>query len=491
MMAMLFPGFPHAETLSAWREQVAQALRQGQRLLSLFGRTQAPSRHVVVTALLLTHGGLTVLRGQGQLGETYQSLSTEFPAAQIYERELWEQTGIVPTQHPWLKPVRFEGAGLGQCDAYPFFSMRGAEIHEVGVGPIHAGVIEPGHFRFQCHGETVHHLEIQLGYQHRGIESLLLLRPPHMQSALVESLVGDSVIAYASAYFGALEQLALRPAAVAVEASRAIALELERMAMHVATLTGLATDLAFGQASGTYQRLRTALINATQKICGNRFGKGWIRSGCAAPLNKTQRAELAQTLEHFLRDFVQVNHLVRTRRSVQTRFQGIGVLTTQAAIDLGLTGVIARASAVPFDLRSALPHALNAEHTPITQSTGDCWARMCQRMEEAEASAQWLLLQLANTACDLECHSSQSPAHAATDWPLSPNTLAISVIEGVRGVVMVAMETDGTGRPLHIKVQDPSLANWFGLAQALRGQQISDFPICNKSFDLSYCGNDL
>jgi Ni,Fe-hydrogenase III large subunit len=342
-----------------------------------------------------------------------------------------------------------------------------------------------------CHGETVHHLEIQLGYQHRGVESLLLQRPPQHQGALVESVVGDSVIAYASAFHATLEQLSLQPTAPAVQASRAMALELERIAMHLATLTGLTTDIAYQQPAATYQRLRTAIINATQRVCGNRFGKGWIRPGCAAPLDAALRADLVQTLQAFLRDFVQVNTLVCSSRSVRARFQGVGTLAPQAAHELGLTGVVARASAVALDMRQALPNGLYLLLAPTTETTGDCWARMRVRMREAQASAEWLLERLGDPALDLESPAPHTAAAVQTDWPLMPHTLALSVVEGVRGPVLVAIETDHAGVPLHIKLQDPSLSNWFGLAQALRGQQISDFPICNKSFDLSYCGNDL
>lgn len=492
----LIPMFPaHTGTLplQQWREQVAYRLSAGQRLLSLFGRpaqAHAPSE-VLVTAVLLAAQGLEVLRGLASAGDPYPALTPQFPAAQIFERELWEQTGVVPSGHPWLKPVRLEGARQGNASAYPFFKMRGAEVHEVGVGPIHAGVIEPGHFRFMCHGETVHHLEIQLGYQHRGVESLLLQRPPPQLGALVESIVGDSVIAYASAFHSTLEQLSLQAALPAVQASRAMALELERIAVHLSTLAGLCTDIAYQQPAGTYQRLRTAIINATQRICGNRFGKGWIRPGCAAPLDGALRADLAHTLHDFLHDFAQVNALVCASRSARARFQGVGILAQQTAQELGLTGVVARASAVALDMRQALPNGLFVRVDPITEPSGDCWARMRVRMREAQASAQWLLERLGDAALDLSCPAPHTAAAVQTLWPLVPHTLALTVVEGVRGPVMVALETDHAGRLLHAKIQDPSLANWFGLAQALRGQQISDFPICNKSFDLSYCGNDL
>jgi Ni,Fe-hydrogenase III large subunit len=189
-------------------------------------------------------------------------------------------------------------------------------------------------------------------------------------------------------------------------------------------------------------------------------------------------------LQAFLPDLQQVNALFSSSRSTQARLQGVGTVSTQTAQDLGLCGVVARASGVATDVRQTLP--------VITQSTGDCWARARQRMAEMEASTQWLIDQL--TDSDLNLTDTPDPYAAVTargEWLLAPNAMVVSLIEGVRGPVMVALETDAQGQLLHAKVQDPSLANWFGLAFALRKQQISDFPICNKSFDLSYCGNDL
>lgn len=475
---------------------VLRGLEAQNSLISWFGRaaTASEATGVIVTAVLLTPEGLRVLRGHAQAGQSYPSLTTRFPAAQIFERELWEQTGLLPEGHPWLKPVRFEGTRQGQMADYPFFKVRGTEVHEVGVGPIHAGVIEPGHFRFMCHGEEVQHLEIQLGYQHRGVENLLLGKPPQRLTPLVESIAGDSVLAYAWAFNAALENLANQSAPQATHASRAIGLELERIAMHLATLTGLATDIAYLQPAGTYQRLRTAIINASQRVCGNRFGKGWIRPGAATPISDALRADLLKTLRAFQVDFLQVNTLMRSSRSTQARFYGVGKVTAQAARDLGLTGVVARASGLDGDLRRALPDGLYAAHPPaaITRKHGDCWARMSQRMLEAQASAEWLIERLSDATLNLvDTPDPFARGDQASHWQLAPSSQCVSLIEGARGPVMVALETDATGQLIHAKVQDPSLANWFGLAYALRAQQISDFPICNKSFDLSYCGNDL
>ncbi|MBP7790491.1 MAG: hypothetical protein KA024_01520, partial [Zoogloea sp.] len=290
-------------------------------------------------------------------------------------------------------------------------------------------------------------------------------------------------------YCAAVEALSNSPVSLETDLLRGIALEMERIAMHVATLNGLATDVAFLQGGGTYGRLRTAIINATQRVCGNRFGRGWLRPGRARELSEVLRQDLIQTLTAFARDFTEINELMLASLSVKARFQGTGIVSTKTAQELGLVGVVARASGVEIDTRVQLPGRVY-ERFPaelITESSGDCWARMKQRMREADASVQWLLKVLGDTALDL----SGSAAPDALGKPLAPETLCLSLIEGTRGPVVQVLETSSQGQLLHYKVQDPSLPNWFGLAMALRDNDISDFPICNKSFDLSYCGNDL
>jgi Ni,Fe-hydrogenase III large subunit len=474
-------------SLDGWAEACAASLEGGARLLALFGRVEG--EEIVVTAVLQTPGaGLELLRSRAPRGASYPSLTARFASAQMPERELWEQTGLVPDGHPWLKPVRFEGNRQQRMDEYPFFTVRGSDVHEVGVGPIHASVIEPGHFRFMCHGERVAHLEIQLGYQHRGVEALLLKRPPLALTTTIESIAGDSSIAYAWGYCAAVEALAGLQLQPEVELVRAVALELERIAMHLVALTGLATDIAFLQGGATYGRLRTAIINATQRVCGNRFGRGWLRpGGVRHALDETLRRDLLQTLEAFGRDFREVNELMLAARSVQSRFQGTGTVSTQAAIDIGLVGLAARASGVPVDARRDLPGRLYTDHRidMLTESGGDCWARMRLRMREIEESLRWLNRVMAAPELDL------GPRAPERFGRLYPDTVCMAVREGFRGPVVQVLETDAGGRLLHYKVQDPSMLNWFGLAQAVRENEISDFPICNKSFDLSYCGNDL
>ncbi|CAN7760197.1 NADH-quinone oxidoreductase subunit C [Variovorax sp. LjRoot84] len=474
--------------LAEWAGCCAQALGAGDRMITLFGRPDANDEVVVTAVLQGNEGQLSVLRGRGKCHASFPSLTPRHPAVQMFERELWEQTGLTPVGHPWLKPVRYEGPRQQRMAEHPFFKVRGQEIHEVGVGPIHASVIEPGHFRFMCHGEQVHHLEIQLGYQHRGVEALLLRRPPLALTSLVESIVGDSSIAYAWGYCAAVEALSGAQVSTESDLVRGVALELERVAMHLAGLTGLATDIAFLQGGATYGRLRTAVINASMRACGSRFGRGWLRpGGVRFGITDELRRDLLATIAAFAKDIAEVNDLMLNARSVQSRFQGVGVVSNGAAQDIGLVGLVGRASGVAVDMRISLPGQLYTSHPVrfLTEETGDCWARLKLRMREIDESVRWLTQVLETPGLDL---AATTPVPIG---PLCPDTLCVSVREGFRGPVVQAFETGVDGRLVHYKVQDPSLLNWFGLALALRDNEISDFPICNKSFDLSYCGNDL
>ena len=474
--------------LTEWAGSCALAMAAGGVLMTLFGRPGSGDEVITTAVLQGAHGRLDVLRGRGQCGQSFPSLTARYPCAQMFERELWEQTGLTPEGHPWLKPVRYEGARQQHMNEHPFFTVRGQEVHEVGVGPIHASVIEPGHFRFMCHGERVQHLEIQLGYQHRGVEQLLLRRPALALTSLVESIVGDTSIAYAWGYCAAIEALSGAQVEPESDLVRGIALEFERIAMHLVALTGMATDIAFLQGGATYGRLRTAIINATMRVCGSRFGRGWLRpGGVRFGIADDRRRDLLATIGAFAGDMAQVNDLVLSARSVQSRFQGVGIVTRKAAQEIGLVGLAARASGVSIDTRTGLPGRLYTAHpiTALTEDTGDCWARLKLRMREIDESVRWLTQLLQAPEHDLA-----TPA-LATIEPLWRGALCVSVREGFRGPVVQVLETGEDGRLVHYKVQDPSLLNWFGLALAVRDNEISDFPICNKSFDLSYCGNDL
>jgi len=202
--------------------------------------------------------------------KSYECFTQFVPAFHIFEREFYEQFGIKPLNHPWLKPVR------QNLDEYNFFEMEGEEVHQVAVGPIHAGVIEPGHFRFMCNGETVYHLEIMLGYQHRGVEDLILQRPSNQ---LAESISGDSVIAYNVAYSQIMESLRDINITPKAQLIRKAALEMERVAIHIGDMGAISGDIAYSMGAAVFGVTRTLVINTLLEWSGNRFGRGLINVG--------------------------------------------------------------------------------------------------------------------------------------------------------------------------------------------------------------------
>ncbi|HWU88827.1 MAG TPA: hypothetical protein VN253_16285 [Kofleriaceae bacterium] len=487
MTSVLAHSVPVAEIetleIGPWRTQLLERARAGLRPLTMYGRRDGEC--VLLTVVHQDGAQLLVSRTSIDPTHGYHQLTSDLPALHCFERELHEQLGVRVAGHPWLKPVRFEGQDQAAMASYPFYRVEGKEVHEVAVGPIHAGVIEPGSFRFMCFGEHVLHLEIHLGYQHRGVEQRLLERDPRSLAPWAETIAGDTTVAHCWAYAAAVEKIAHHEIDPEVELARAAALELERIAMHLAGLSGLAADIGFLPGASTYGRLRTTAINTLMRLCGSRFGRGAIRAaGNGMHLDDELASMLRANVELLRHDGAIIDDCFQSARSVHHRLAGVGVLSAESSAQLGVVGLAARSAGVPIDAR--LPAYGLYEHHPIklcTEPTGDCWARARIRIAEIQASLDWLGRVLT------EPHV-WKPSRTRLA-PLPPSRLGIAVVEGWRGEVVHCIETGSDGALVHYKVQDPSLRNWMGLALAVRGNDISDFPICNKSFDLSYCGNDL
>jgi Ni,Fe-hydrogenase III large subunit len=351
---------------------------------------------------------------------------------------------------------------------------------------VHAGVIEPGHFRFQCHGETVHHLEISLGYQHRGIERALIGGPDGRSLHYMQTLAGDSTIAHTAAYCAVLEALGDVQIPRAAETIQAVAAELERMANHIGDLGAMAGDVGFLPTLNYCGRIRGDVLNLTALICGNRFGRGLAApGGVRFGLDDERRVRLLKGLDAVDKDLASAVPLMFDTPSVMARLEGTGRISAELAGRLGLVGPAARACGLPADIRSSLPYgAYRFDTVPAaTYPSGDCFARAYVRWLEIEQSLAFVRRQLASPGLD-EGRLKPCPLPR-------PRRLAVALTEGWRGEICHVAATDPHGRFAFYKVVDPSFHNWFGLAQALRGQQISDFPLCNKSFNLSYCGHDL
>jgi Ni,Fe-hydrogenase III large subunit len=471
-------------------------LNEGARVAAYFA-TRAPKGDLELFAVLARdgRGDLAILRSG--LDETFASLATHCPELQLFEREIAEQYGCVPTGHPWFKPVRFHrswraghdpwGRGVGQPlpAVQEFYQVAGAEIHEVAVGPVHAGVIEPGHFRFQCHGEQVLHLEIALGFQHRDIERLLLDGPRQATPHQIETLAGDTSIGHATAWSQALEALSGCVVPARAQALRLVALELERLANHVGDIGALANDVGFLPTAAYCGRLRGDYLNATAALCGSRFGRNLVRpGGVLADLSEAEAADLRARLGSVARDTRGALELFFETPSVLARLEGTGRVGHEDAVTAGLVGVAARACGLRRDARRHHPFGAYraAAFEVAVKEAGDVYARAAVRQLEIAASLAMVDAALAALP--------PGPVREASGT-LRPHALAVTLVEGWRGEIVHAALTDAEGRLARYKVVDPSFRNWTGLALALRGEQISDFPLCNKSFNLSYCGFDL
>jgi Ni,Fe-hydrogenase III large subunit len=479
--------------IESFRETVVQAIAAHWRLLALFG---LPEDHQATRLMAILADD-----AEGQLGalsttvtKRYAALTPVCPQAHMFEREIAEQCAVLPEGHPWLKPVRRhqpDHAGDGALllnpreELYPFFRIQGGEVHEVAVGPVHAGIIEPGHFRFQAHGEEVLFLEIMLGYQHRGVECLLESLPRNRAMLVAESIAGDTVIGHAGAFCGAIEALTRSRKTPRAQSIRGIALELERLANHIGDLGAIANDVAFQPAAAFFGRLRGECLNLLMTLSGNRYGRGLIRpGGVLFDITPAMIADMRSRLERLSHELGPVATLMFQNASVQGRLEGVGAVTRERCQELGFVGPVARACDVHRDVRHDHPYGIfRFAHIPVaTAWAGDVLARALVRWLEIQRSLEFVhdqLSQLPRGDVRVSCGD------------LRPNELAVALTEGWRGEIVHIVMTDQRGGIRRHKVIDPSFRNWTALALAMPGNQISDFPLCNKSFNLSYAGHDL
>lgn len=472
--------------MADFRTAVCAEVGLGNRIAAMFGRREKLG-HVLIAILADDKNGRLHI-ALSEVENEYPSLTPDCLRAHLFEREIFEAHGIKPVGHPWLKPVRFPEKSFHpdkKIGGMDYFRVKGNEVHEVAVGPVHAGVIEPGHFRFQCHGEKVFHLEISLGYQHRGVEKAFLTTPVGQRIHLAETVSGDSTCGHALAYCGVAQSLSTCRVPARAQVIRGILLELERIACHIGDLGALSGDVGFLPTSAFCGRIRGNVLNMTAEICGNRFSRGIIREGGVAfDVTPEIIERLLAGLKKVRTDAADAINLLWTTPTVMARFEGTGIVSKIDALKIGLVGVAARACGINRDVRQDHAHCIfQFQQIPIsTAETGDVLARAMIRWLEISRSITFVEEMLSSLPQSEISHSPTAP---------KPNSLVVCLVEGWRGEICHVGLTGENGELSDYKIVDPSFHNWFGLALALRNEAISDFPLCNKSFNLSYCGFDL
>jgi len=424
------------------------------------------------------------------------SISPQVPAAAWYEREICDQYGVQIASHPDLRPLLFHdnwpsavhpmvdpvAAVPWSKREYRFLEVRGEGIAEVAVGPVHAGIIEPGHFRFSVVGDTILHLELRHFYTHKGTEKLFEGKPASDGAMLAESVSGDNCFAHAVCYSQALESALDIEAPPRAAALRLIGLELERLACHISDVGGLCTDVGFGVAAAYATRLKETLLQASARCCGTRYWRGIVvPGGLRFDLESGQVTSLAQVVARTHREFSEIARLIVETPSIQNRFETAGVLRREVAQDLAVVGPVARASGVNIDVRRDHPYGRYPSYSidvPVTHY-GDVMARARIRIAEAAVSAG-LIQEAANS---LPGGSIFAPIAVGAEG------LGFSAVESPRGELCYWLELR-RGRLTRCHVKSPSFQNWPAMPFAVAGNIIADFPLVNKSFNLSYSGCD-
>ncbi len=434
------------------------------------------------------------------------SLTAAIPAANWHEREMRDLFGIVPVGHPDPRPLvvhdgwpqgvfplrkSFDGSRhvpVEPAEEFPHLVAEGEGVFEIPVGPIHAGIIEPGHFRFTSVGETVLHLDARLFYTHRGLEKRMEGLSPLDAFYVAERICGVCSVAHGLGYCEALEQIADVDIPPRARLIRSIALELERLYNHVGDIGNMCAGAAFHYGTATGMRLKERLQQMNEQLAGNRFLRGLVIPGGAhLDLSDDLLRVLGATVQETLAGLDHLMGRIEANPSVVDRLDDTGVLQHQAALDLAVAGVAARASGVDRDARRDHPHGAFVGPTPpdlhvVTASEGDAMARMTVRALEARESIRLV----GEFVQQLE----PGPLQVALAEPLPGQRTGISAIESPRGEAVHWLRTDAAGHVDRYHLRSPSYHNWPAVALAAETAIVPDFPLVNKSFELCYSCTD-
>lgn len=439
----------------------------------------------------------------------YKSATALVPQAHWFERTTWDMFGLVPEGHPRLKrthlhePYNLASPPLSPerrrdvnefvsedrrhagDRSYHFLSVEGQGVYEIPVGPIHAGIIEPGHFRFSCYGEIILNLEIRLGYVHRGVEKRLAEVPWKMARFSAEAAASDMPVANALAHATAIEAFLQIEVPRKSLYLRSIALEIERIAMHLADLGGLAGDVGFLAIASSMGRLRGMALRMGELLSGNRFMRGFICPGGVVSEAGQAAVQIAQLARQLRQDLKPVIDVYLDNQVAIERMEGVGIVRRSLAKEFGLVGLAGRASGDNYDCRRYWNHGIypEVEFEAAREDGGDVLARAKVRIGEIQTSLRLLI----NFLEELKA----GPFLVALPDVLQPNAYSAAIVESHRGELIHFIGTDAQGKVRRYCIKDPSVNNWTALAIAVRNNVVADFPLCNKSFSLSYSGHDL
>jgi Ni,Fe-hydrogenase III large subunit/Ni,Fe-hydrogenase III component G len=421
-----------------------------------------------------------------------------FPAGR-FEREMRDLFGIVPVDHPlsrrlvrhfhwpagWYPMLHDAGdpPEFGDVDGpYPFRTVEGTGVYEIPVGPVHAGMIEPGHFRFSVVGETILNLKARLWFVHKGLEKLFQGRRPERALDLAERVTGDTAVGHTLAFCQAVEDASGIPVPQDAQRLRGILLELERLYNHVTDLGALCNDVGYAILNTHAQRVREQLLRINDTVTGHRLLRGGIRPGGAEMRALPDPVQLAAIGT----DIAEIVDLALGNTVVADRFTGTAILSTAQATDLGALGYVARASGLAVDARYDHPF-LNGEfpRAEYSRTTGDVLSRFLARAEEITQSIRLITYLTGELAGRTVSFTS------GVDRPSGATRSGVGIAEGWRGTIVHRVEITPDGTLSRVKIVDPSFFNWPALPVALADTIVPDFPLTNKSFNLSYAGNDL
>jgi Ni,Fe-hydrogenase III large subunit/Ni,Fe-hydrogenase III component G len=476
-------------------DNAASLFASGHRLAAVVGHDDG---HTLRVVYVFTSGPPDVRRElvvRLNVGDpVVPTLSDLSFSASRFERELHDNFAIVPAGHPFLRPlVRHQHWPEGwhplrtsagtmptqQVDAapYPFIEVAGSGVYEIPVGPVHAGLIEPGHFRFSVVGETILKMTARLWFVHRGIERMFQGSDVEGGLEIATRISGDTAVGHSLAYSLAVEE------ALGIEVPdeamllRSMLLELERMYNHVGDIGALCNDVSYGVANARALMIRERLLRLNEAVTGHRLLRGAISVGATSVRALPTDSQLAQIAEAF----DEVVHLAKSNTVVVDRFEGTAVLAAHDAAAVGTVGVVSRASGLAIDARATHPfYGTPDEFANSVQNGGDVMARFDQRVDEFRAS-------LAMVRGLSESAGVGSEGAAVAEAPHS----GLGIVEGWRGTIVHRVELAANGRISRARTLDPSFFNWPALSVALADTIVPDFPLGNKSFNLSYAGNDL